>query len=401
MIKKKKIIIGYDFLNEIGGLERVMFFMANCLSKKYDIEINFLFVNEKRKDEISNMLELNPKIKITQLYKDKIESISLTKGFLFGKDIKCDLIISNSFLFSKIANKNFKKKNIPYIVIMHHPPNFLYSAIDIKKWANNLPRFFAFILGKVLTKKLKKKDVNYIQDAKRVIVSSEYTKSRIKNIYNINPVIIYPPASNFFKPKNPKQMRGLLEKYNINEPFILSHGRIIPDKRPDLFLKTAEKLQNFNYKGKKLNFIISGDINKIMKNKLSEIIKKKNLINVKIIGKVSNEELIALYNIAEIFVVTAPKEDFGLTPIEAMACGCPVIAWDDKAGPNETIINGKNGVFANPYDINDMAEKIKLMLSKNFKVEKNGDILNSVKKFSEEKAKSKILEEVSELFREC
>ena len=50
-------------------------------------------------------------------------------------------------------------------------------------------------------------------------------------------------------------------------------------------------------------------------------------------------------------------------PLEAMACGTPVVAWDDGGGPSEAIIDGKTGYLAKPYDVHDFAEKVLKVLS--------------------------------------
>jgi glycosyltransferase involved in cell wall biosynthesis len=50
-------------------------------------------------------------------------------------------------------------------------------------------------------------------------------------------------------------------------------------------------------------------------------------------------------------------EDFGLGPVEAMACGTPAVVWDDGGGPCETTIDGLSGFKARPYDFEDFAEK--------------------------------------------
>jgi glycosyltransferase involved in cell wall biosynthesis len=77
-------------------------------------------------------------------------------------------------------------------------------------------------------------------------------------------------------------------------------------------------------------------------------------------------------------------EDFGLGPVEAMACGTPVVVWDDGAGPCETTATGFSGFRARPYDFEDFAEKT----MKTFDVDKNsiGDRLHDYVKcrFSDE-----------------
>src|SRR3989344_307192 len=182
-----KISIVYDFLKELGGLERVMVFQSNLLSKKNDVELVFGYVSDKEKGIISKELKLNDKISIKQIGKGKNEIVQLIKLFLNNRkldNLKTDLIVSHSFMATKMAYKKSKEDKTPYIVVMHHPPNFLYSnSLD---WANNVPRFFAYLLGKFIGPIMKKIDKKAVTKSNFVIVNSNYTARRIKEIYKIN-----------------------------------------------------------------------------------------------------------------------------------------------------------------------------------------------------------------------
>ena len=79
--------------------------------------------------------------------------------------------------------------------------------------------------------------------------------------------------------------------------------------------------------------------------------------NVLFPGVISEEELQRLYAEAAVYVYPAPQEDFGMGVIEAMACGIPVVAWD-QAGPTVTVAAGETGRLAAPEDIEDYAAGI-------------------------------------------
>jgi glycosyltransferase involved in cell wall biosynthesis len=111
---------------------------------------------------------------------------------------------------------------------------------------------------------------------------------------------------------------------------------------------------------------------------------------VKFLGFKSQKELVKLYNAADVYVYSVPKEDFGLGPVEAMACGTPSIVWDDGGGPCETVIEGETGFRAEPYNRRDFAEKTlkaieinkeevsektRRFVEKNFSCEKHLEIL--------------------------
>lgn len=74
-------------------------------------------------------------------------------------------------------------------------------------------------------------------------------------------------------------------------------------------------------------------------------------------GKVSDQEKRLLYARAQVFISTAPKEPFGLTPVEAMAAGAPVLA-PDQGGPSETVIDGETGTLYRSRDTNDLGHKL-------------------------------------------
>lgn len=370
----KKIVILYDFLKEMGGLERVMFFQANSLRKKFKIILIFGYVSEKDKGEIINNLELNKNIEIEQLGFGRNEIAQLVTTFLFPKRIsriETDMIISHSFMTHQMGHIKNKLNGTPYIAFLHHPPNFLYSR-NIK-WANNIPRLLGYCGGLFLGPFLKKLDTKAVRNASLVLVNSHYTNKRIKKIYGISSLVVYPPVSSDFKIIKKEIVQKNLRKLKVPNEFIFLHGRIIKDKRPDLAIKAFSKINNSF-------LVISGTIEE--KRKIKNLIKTLNISDrVKILGKVSKDELVSLYNGASCFLMSAPKEDFGLTPVEAMACGCPVVAWRDGAGPNETIVEKINGFLAKPYDVDDFSKKITICLKKKWKKK---DISNSINKFSNE-----------------
>ncbi|OIO41345.1 hypothetical protein COX97_00795 [Candidatus Pacearchaeota archaeon CG_4_10_14_0_2_um_filter_05_32_18] len=387
---KKKIILGYDFLKELGGLERVMFFQANSLYKLYDVELIFSYISDKTSGKITKELNLNKNIPVKQISKIKSEFLQYISSILFPKrltKIKSDLIISHSFMYSIMAMKSKKINNTPYIVTLYHPPNFLYNTS--LKWANNLPRKFAYLIGLVFGNYLRNLDKKAVKNADATIVISKYTAKRVKEIYGINPTIIYPVLAKNFKVIDKKEALKHLEKFNLGKPYVLLHGRMIKDKMPDMAIKA------FHIAQKKLgiDLVISGTIEE--EENIKRLIKNLGIEKrVHILSRVSNEELVSLYNMAKCFLMSAPKEDFGLTPIEAMACGCPVIAWKDDAGPEETIIDGKTGYLAKPYSIDDFANKIILCLKSK---QNKKEISKSVNKFSEENIKSKFLKTINKL----
>ena len=305
------------------------------------------------------------------------EVMQLIVSFLFPFRIKkhnADLILSHSFMATRMAYYKKKKHGTPYIVILYHPPNFIYS--DVKGWVNNISRFFASLLGKTIGGKIKRMDQKAVKSADAVIAISKYSAKRAKEIYGITPVIIYPQVSNFFRLMKLKEKDEFLHKKRIKQKFLLAHGRIIPDKNYSILADIMKNIPD-------TTLIISGGISKAYRRELENKMNTNGLQDrIKILGRISKEDLLGYYNCAEAFLLPAKKEDFGLTPVEAMACGCPVVAWDDGAGPSETVQDGINGLLAKPYNLEDFASKVKTVMNKQWDKKV---ILKSVKKFSEDK----------------
>lgn len=216
--KGKKIVIGYDFLKEIGGLERVMFFQANKLNSKFDAELFFGYVDKKNIENVKKSLRLNKDIKIKHFQGINNEIYQLAKTLLNPKRMKnkkMDLMISHSFMFSRIALFNKKSRKTPYIIIINHPPNFLYNSN--LKWANNIPRFFAYILGLFIGPWIRKKDIEAVRNADIVTANSKYTARRVTDIYGIKPEILYPVLSEEFKIIDNRSKDKYLKKFGIKK----------------------------------------------------------------------------------------------------------------------------------------------------------------------------------------
>lgn len=102
--------------------------------------------------------------------------------------------------------------------------------------------------------------------------------------------------------------------------------------------------------------------------------------NVEFLGRVSDDDLRKLYREAEAFLALAKDEDFGMTVVEAMSQGTPVIAFK-SGGYMETVVEGKTGVFFEEYTVESLIKAIKSI--KLIKFNKN-DLQKQAQKFSKE-----------------
>ncbi|MEM3503760.1 MAG: glycosyltransferase family 1 protein, partial [Nitrososphaeria archaeon] len=152
---------------------------------------------------------------------------------------------------------------------------------------------------------------------------------------------------------NKNMIREELEvKYGIKSPYILHVGHYLPRKNTVTLLKAYKKLKR---RGIDEKLVIVG-IGVWQHDKVLKTVKELALEDdVKLLGYVPEEDLPKLYNVAKLFAFPSLHEAFGLVILEAMACGCPVITSNIFSMPE---IAGDAALFINPYDENDLMERI-------------------------------------------
>jgi glycosyltransferase involved in cell wall biosynthesis len=159
--------------------------------------------------------------------------------------------------------------------------------------------------------------------------------------------------------------------YEKKENFYLTVSRLVPYKRIDLIVKAFSKL-----KDKKL--VIIGDGPEIKK------IQQIATSNVEILGYQPFEVVKEYMQKAKAFIFAA-EEDFGIAPVEAQACGTPVIAFG-KGGALETVIDGTTGILFKEQTPESLIEAIKSFEKKENKF--NSQVIRKhAEKFSKERFK--------------
>lgn len=151
-----------------------------------------------------------------------------------------------------------------------------------------------------------------------------------------------------------KRDESILEKNNlIFGKYLLAVSSMNPNKN---FMRVLEALNILGQAGQQTyDVVIAGDLNrKVFKTNL-------DIENLKIryLGYVNEEELVALYHGAGCFLYPSIYEGYGLPPLEAMSCGCPVIISNVASLPE---VYGNAALYCNPYDSNDIAGKIDLLM---------------------------------------
>jgi glycosyltransferase involved in cell wall biosynthesis len=179
-----------------------------------------------------------------------------------------------------------------------------------------------------------------IQHVDSIVANSENVKGRIKRFYNRDATVINPPVPT-----------KLFEFKEVGD-FWLSVNRLYPEKRIDLQYEIFRRLPDERLKivgGSTL-----GDHSKAYMSKLGDVPP-----NVELLGQVSREELTDLYARCKGFIATAVDEDFGMTPVEAMASGKVTLATNE-GGFRETLVDGVTGWLL-PADRDAFVGKIRTL----------------------------------------
>lgn len=201
---------------------------------------------------------------------------------------------------------------------------------------------------------------------------SKTVAERIKKFYRVEPEpVIYPGASlSQFKATDKK------------EDYYISFGTLAPYKRVDLAIEACNRL------GRKL--VVAGD--GADRKRLEKIAGP----TIKFAGLVSDEEKAQLVASAKAFIFPG-LEDFGITPIEAMASGTPVIAYG-KGGVSESVVDGKTGVFFDHLDSNSLTKTIEKFETMTFDQD---TLTGQAKNFSIEKFRSSLFSKIDRLYHQA
>lgn len=190
------------------------------------------------------------------------------------------------------------------------------------------------------------------------------------------------------------------KKYQLPNNFILYVGDVNWNKNVVGLIEAISKIKN-QKSDIKLVLVGKAFENKDLKEtkEILQLIKQLNLINqIKILGYVPTEDLVGIYNLAMVYCQPSFSEGFGLPVLEAMSCGCPVVAAKTSSLPE---ICGEAAILVDPYDIDSIAGGIKKVLeSKKIQEELRKRGLEWVKNFSWEKTAQKTLEIYEKIYQQ-
>lgn len=356
-----KIAIVHDYIKEYGGAERVLealheiwpdasvytsVYLPECLGphrerfKGWDIKTSYF-----------QHVPLNAKL---------ISPFRIIAPFIFRQfDLSAFDVVIVSATGAYFPNLLSKKKFVQ-ICYCHTPPRYLYGYATAREWKKNI---VFRVLGEIANHFLRLADYNSSKNVDYYIANSQEVAGRIKKFYKRDATVIYPPVE---VAQVPQVSRG---------NYFLAGGRIARPKNIHLIVKACEEL--------KVPLKIFGKGFGGYEEELKNIMQSSK---IEFVGEVTDEEKSKLMNSAKAYIFASEDEDFGITPVEAMAQGTPVIAYR-SGGVVESVKEGKTGIFFDKLSVESLKEAIKQFSNVTIRPQ---DCIAQAQKFSKSRFKKEI-----------
>jgi glycosyltransferase involved in cell wall biosynthesis len=243
-------------------------------------------------------------------------------------------------------------------------------------------RFYArFMIGEVMKKAAKIISVSGNTSDDLVKMFGDKYRKKIKIIHES-------AGKNFIRIEDEAEKRKIREKYGLSDRIILYVGNIKPHKNVNTLFKMYSKLRQW---GLPHQLVIAGKWDEKIKSLQGNIDNE----NIKYLGQVPTEDLVRLYNVSGVLVHLSLYEGFGLTVLEAMKCGCPVVTTPVSSLPE---VAGQAAFYVSPMEIGQIADTVYNVLAhEDFRGEMSIAGMERAQAFSWEKAARKTLKVYSEV----
>ena len=308
-----KVALVHDFLSQDGGAERLL----KALHELWpEAPIFVLFHDRERYAELSEADVRESFIRFLPFgrrhYKWYLPWMPLATERHNLHDF--DVVISSSSAFAKGV---LTRPDTLHISYCHTPTRYLWT--DTHEYIEDLrySRLIKAFLPKLIHR-LRLWDKMSADRVDHFIANSQTVRHRISKYYRRESSVIYPPVDTHLY-----SVSGDIQDYFV------SGGRLVPYKRFDLLVQVFNRLKT------PLKIFGTGP----ERNRLQGVAKS----NIEFLGKITDDEKVKLLRHARAFI-HPQVEDLGITPIESMAAGRPVIAYG-VGGVTETVIPGETGVF--------------------------------------------------------
>ncbi len=333
-----RVAIVHDWLVESGGAEKVLRAVID-LYPDASVFTSVDYLNSEQRERIINgkkttttFIQRLPKSKGYKKYfwlmPMAIEALDLSDF---------DLIISCS---SSVAKGVITGPDQLHICYCHSPMRYAWDLQHQYLKESGLNSGLKGMLAKFLLHKMRSWDVTSSFGVDHYIANSKFIAKRIRKVYRRDATVIYPNVA--------------VEDFtveNVKDDYYFTCSRMVPYKRIDLIVKAFSLMPD-----KKLIVIGDGpDMEKI---------RSQSASNIELLGYQNFDVLKSKMSKAKAFVFAA-EEDFGIVPVEAQACGTPVIAYG-KGGALETVKENITGVFFDEQTVDSLIKAIGTFEQKEF-----------------------------------
>ncbi|GHO66713.1 glycosyl transferase family 1 [Ktedonobacter sp. SOSP1-52] len=246
-----------------------------------------------------------------------------------------DIYHGPDFVLPPLPKKTRKVVTIHDVAFLEHPE---YAAPSL-----------AAYLKKVVPEALEEADVI-------ATVSHEVSRTLIKHFQTPREKLTVIPngvGSYFKRVTDPVLLESTRNKFGLKAPFLLAVGTLEPRKNHLGLIKAYYQL--YQQKKAPAMLAIAGGKGWLY-DETRELVQQLKLEKrVRFLGRVSDLELVHLYSMAQIFAFPSFFEGFGIPPIEAMACGAPVITSNISSLPE---VAGDAALLVDPHNIDELAHAI-------------------------------------------
>lgn len=359
-LSKLKVAIVHEWFVDYSGSERVVEQMLNVLPQA-DLFALVEFLPDNLKWIIGNRKVKTSFIQKLPKSKTKYRSYLPLMPFAIEQfDLsEYNLIISSSHAVAKGVITGPDQIHISYV---HSPIRYAWDLTHQYLRESGLDKGLKGWIAKVVLHYIRNWDVRTANGVDEYTCNSWFIARRIKKVYGRDATIIYPPVD-----------IEAFELYTKKEDFYFTASRMVPYKKIDIIVEAFTKMTD-----KTLVVIGEGpDFDKI---------KAKAGPNVTLLGYQTFDILKDHMQRAKAFVFAA-EEDFGIVPVEAQACGTPVIAYG-KGGALETITENVSGLFFHEQTTDSLIDAVKRFENNNYNfdpllIRQNSERF-SVKRFKKE-----------------
>ena len=301
-----------------------------------------------------------------------------------------DLVVSSS---SRFAHGVITRPETKHVCYMHSPGRMFWEPDRYFGSNSRLKSLLAPILSY-----LRLWDHTAAQRVDQFVANSRNIANKIKRYYGRDAEAVYPFVDlQRFTPQvvnsESLMVNGSKKQLTINHKpltsgdYFLVVTRLAPWKRTEIAVEAAKQA------GVKLKVVGIGPDEK----RLRALVKSKSesKSKIEILGGVGDEELVGLFQNCSALIMTQ-EEDFGITSLEAQACGRPVIAYS-RGGALENVIPGKTGEFFDSQDSEALAKVLNKFDPKRYRAE---DCRKNAERFSKERFQKEIIEAVKRVVKD-